>query len=180
MSITIAGNRSFLLPAICSLIFDALPVHCLTDLCLFRQYHILQRPALEFLETGAVYDVADVFLAAGSVGIDVLLYIIVGIQNDPDNAVLVCPFDKVLAHPGILLAGSAQQGEPVVFLLAASPGPVRAIDNTFTAADAFLSIPDMMKPPKRNAVLISKRTPFSNNQKFIFLLNISAKGKNTT
>ena len=54
------------------------------------------------------------FFSAGSVGVNVLLHIVVGVENDLDNAVLVHPLDKILAQTGILLTGSAQQGESVI------------------------------------------------------------------
>ena len=123
-------------------IFDTLPVHGLADPGLVGQGNTLQCPAFERFEAGAVYVVADVFLAAGGVGVDVCLHIVVGVQNDPDDAVLVGPLDEILAQAGILLAGSAQKGQTVVFLRTSRPGSVGTIDDALTAADAFLCIPD--------------------------------------
>ena len=71
-----------------------------------------------------------------------VLHIVIGVQNDLDDAFFICPLDKVLTHPGILLPGSAQERQPVIFLFAADPGPVGAIDHTFAATNTLLSIPD--------------------------------------
>ena len=121
---------------------DSSPINRRHDLCPFGELNVLQRPALKFFKAGAVHNVADVFLTTRSVGIDVLAHIVVSIQNDLDDAFLVCPLDEVLAHAGILLAGSAQQGQAVILLLTASPCTVGTVDDTLAAADALLGISD--------------------------------------
>ena len=63
-----------------------------------------------------VYDIANMLFATGSIGINVLFHIVVGVENDLDNAVLVHLFDEILTQTRILLASSTHQCESVIFL----------------------------------------------------------------
>ena len=61
----------------CFLIFDALPVKRFINICFFRQCHILHSPTVEFLKSGPVHNISDMFLSAGSCGINVFCHIII-------------------------------------------------------------------------------------------------------
>ena len=56
---------------------------------------IPQGPSFELLKTSTVYNVANMLFSAGSIGVDVLLHIVVGIENDFDNTVFVHPLDEI-------------------------------------------------------------------------------------
>ena len=95
-----------------------MPIDRRIDFCLCWQSHTVQGPLFKFLKAGPVDDVADVFLAAGRIFVDIVRYVLISVEDDFDDAVCIHPLDKVLAKTRIFLAGSAQQGQTVIFLLA--------------------------------------------------------------
>lgn len=74
-------------------------------------------------------------------GSNVLLHIVVGVENDLDNAVLVHPFDEILAQAGILLTRSAQQSESIILFVTAGPCGIGTGQHTLAAADAAPCVP---------------------------------------
>ena len=101
---------------------DAFPVDGIVDFGNGWQVDIFERPALVFFKAGAVDDVADVLFAFWGVGIDVGFDVVVGIGDDFDDAVGVCPLDEILAEARVFLAAAAEEGEPKIFVFAACPG----------------------------------------------------------
>lgn len=97
-------------------IVDAFPIHRCGDLCDFRQFHAVKRPFFKLLKSGAVHNIANVFLAARCGAVDIVFHVFVGIQDDLNYTVLIRPFDEVFAQTRVSLSGSSKKCEAVIFL----------------------------------------------------------------
>ena len=115
----------------------AAPVKPLRDFSLLRQFNALHDVLEELLESRAVHNVADMLLVLYRVRIYVFLDISVGILDDLQDTLLIAPLDEVLREARISLAGTAEQDQTEIVLLAACPCSCRAVSYADAAADAL-------------------------------------------
>ena len=116
------------------------PVHTRGALALLGKLDILERPLAELVETNTVDDVANMLLALGRVGVDVLLDEGIGVLYDLHDGVLVHPAQPVLRQSRVLLARSARDLDAEVVLGAARPGTRGAVDHAHATANATVLV----------------------------------------
>lgn len=87
----------------------ATPVRSAVDLSLRIHVDILHNELEELFESGTINDVTNVFLILDSSTILVSIQILIGILDDLQDTLFICPLEEINAHTRVLLTGSAKK-----------------------------------------------------------------------
>ena len=125
-----------------SVIMEPTPVHCRCHFSLLWQGYIFQNEFFEFFKSGAVHDIANMFLMLNRIRINIFFNIGICVFHHFQNAFFIAPFDEILSQAGIPFPCTAKQDDPEIMFLRTGPCTGRTISDTDTAAYAFLWIAD--------------------------------------
>ena len=87
----------------------ATPVRSAVHLSLRIQVDILHNKLEELFESGTINDVTNVFLILDSSTILVSIQILIGILDDLQDTLFICPLEEINAHTMVLLTGTAKK-----------------------------------------------------------------------
>ena len=91
------------------------PVNIIFHDCFRWKLYTVQCPFFIFCKTHTVNNVSHMFLTARRIGINIFLHKFIGIQDNFDDGVFICPDQKIFSQTWIFLSRSSHKCQTIVF-----------------------------------------------------------------
>ena len=116
------------------------PVQASLNLAFLIWRNIFHDVFQEFLKSGTVHNVTNMFFTLYCITIQILVQVIVYIYDDLSDRIMICPFHEIFRKARILLSCTSHKNDAEVLFFTSGPGSGRTIVDTNSASDALIGI----------------------------------------